>query len=195
MKSFARNAAIRSIRKTKDRDYIEQAFYTAGAMSLTPDGNGYTFTLPSYTDGFTSHLYGIESYPIYRISYTVPNLIFYASAFEPNDEGGYTAHVSTDIGMGIAINEVFTQLDGNWENWEGWDPGANYTLNQISFDLYTDDADWYFAFVGNSDLILVDYHGRKLKLNVHNMDDSESDYFFEYSETDEYGRIINEIKR
>ena len=24
-------------------DYIEQAFYAAGAMSLTPDGNGYTF--------------------------------------------------------------------------------------------------------------------------------------------------------
>ena len=40
---------------------------------------------------------------------------------------------------------------------------------------------------------MVDYHGRKLKLNVHNMDDSESDYFFEYSETDEYVRIINEI--
>lgn len=39
--------------------------------------------------------------------------------------------------MGIAINEVFTQLDGNWENWEGRDPGANYTLNQISFDLYS----------------------------------------------------------
>lgn len=117
-------------------DYIEQAFYAAGAMTLTPDGNGgYTFTLPSYTDGFTSHLYGIESYPTYRITYTVPNLTFYASAFEPNDEGGYTAHVSTDSGMGIAINEVFTELDGNWENWEGWDPGANYTLNQISFDL------------------------------------------------------------
>lgn len=118
-------------------DYIEQAFYAAGAMSLTPDGNGYTFTLPSYTDGFTSHLYGIESYPTYRITYTVPNLTFHVSAFEPNDKGGYTARVSTDSGMGIAINEVFTELDGNWENWEGWDPGANYTLNQISFDLYS----------------------------------------------------------
>ena len=118
-------------------DYIEQAFYAAGAMSLTPDGNGYTFTLPSYTGGFTSHLYGIESYPTYQITYTVPSLTFHVSAFEPNDKGGYTAHVSTDSGMGIAINEVFTQLDGNWENWEGWDPGANYTLNQISFDLYS----------------------------------------------------------
>lgn len=118
-------------------DYIEQAFYAAGAMSLTPDGNGYTFTLPSYTDGFTSHLYDIESYPTYRITYTVPSLTFHVSAFEPNDKGGYTARVSTDSGMGIAINEVFTELDGNWENWEGWDPGANYTLNQISFDLYS----------------------------------------------------------
>ena len=45
-------------------DYIEQAFYAAGAMSLTPDGNGYTFTLPSYTGGFTSHLFGVESYPM-----------------------------------------------------------------------------------------------------------------------------------
>lgn len=118
-------------------DYIEQAFYAAGAMSLTPDGNGYTFSLPSYTDGFTSHLYGIESYPTYRITYTVPSLTFYVSAFEPNDKGGYTAHVSTGSGMGIAINEVFTQLDGNWENWEDRDPGVNYTLNQISFDLYS----------------------------------------------------------
>ena len=121
-------------------DYIEQAFYAAGAMSLTPDGNGYTFTLPSYTDGFTSHLFGVESYPTYRITYTVPSLTFHVSSFETNDKGGYTAHVSTDSGMGIAINEVFTQLDGNWENWEGWDPGANYTLNQISFDLYSTEA-------------------------------------------------------
>ena len=121
-------------------DYIEQAFYAAGAMSLTPDGNGYTFTLPSYTGGFTSHLFGVESYPTYRITYTVPSLTFHVSSFETNDKGGYTAHVSTDSGMGIAINEVFTQLDGNWENWEGWDPGANYTLNQISFDLYSTEA-------------------------------------------------------
>ena len=121
-------------------DYIEQAFYAAGAMSLTPDGNGYTFTLPSYTGGFTSNLFGVESYPTYRITYTVPSLTFHVSAFEPNDKGGYTAHVSTDSSMGIAINEVFTQLDGNWENWEGWDPGANYTLNQISFDLYSTEA-------------------------------------------------------
>ena len=119
-------------------DYIEQAFYAAGAMSLTSDGNGgYTFTLPSYKGGFTSYLFGIDSYPTYRISYTVPSLIFYVSAFEPNDKGGYTAHVSTGSGMGIAINEVFTQLDGNWENWEDRDPGVNYTLNQISFDLYS----------------------------------------------------------
>ena len=118
-------------------DYIEQAFYAAGAMSLTPDGNGYTFTLPSYTDGFTSHLFGVESYPTYRITYTVPSLTFHVSAFEPNDKGGYTARVSTDSGMGIAINEVFTELDGKWENWEGWDPGVNYTLNRISFDLYS----------------------------------------------------------
>lgn len=119
-------------------DYIEQAFYAAGAMSLTSDGNGgYTFTLPSYKGGFTSYLFGIDSYPTYRISYTVPSLTFYVSAFEPNDKGGYTAHVSTGSGMGIAINEVFTQLDGNWENWEDRDPGVNYTLNQISFDLYS----------------------------------------------------------
>ncbi len=118
-------------------DYIEQAFYAAGAMSLTPDGNGYTFTLPSYKGGFTSYLFGIDSYPTYRITYTVPSLTFYVSAFEPNDKGGYTAHVSTGSGMGIAINEVFTQLDGNWENWEDRDPGVNYTLNQISFDLYS----------------------------------------------------------
>lgn len=119
-------------------DYIEQAFYAAGAMSLTSDGNGgYTFTLPSYKGGFTSYLFGIDSYPTYRITYTVPSLTFYVSAFEPNDKGGYTAHVSTGSGMGIAINEVFTQLDGNWENWEDRDPGVNYTLNQISFDLYS----------------------------------------------------------
>ena len=141
-------------------DYIEQAFYAAGAMSLTPDGNGYTFTLPSYTDGFTSHLYGIESYPTYRITYTVPSLTFHVSAFEPNDKGGYTAHVSTDSGMGIAINEVFTQLDGNWENWEGWDPGANYTLNQISFDLYsTEKTISMTPITCSSDNMVVDATG------------------------------------
>lgn len=141
-------------------DYIEQAFYAAGAMSLTPDGNGYTFTLPSYTDGFTSHLYGIESYPTYRITYTVPSLTFHVSAFEPNDKGGYTAHVSTDSGMGIAINEVFTELDGNWENWEGWDPGANYTLNQISFDLYsTEKTISMTSITCSSDNMVVDANG------------------------------------
>ena len=141
-------------------DYIEQAFYAAGAMTLTPDGNGYTFTLPSYTDGFTSHLYGIESYPTYRITYTVPSLTFHVTAFEPNDKGGYTARVSTDSGMGIAINEVFTQLDGNWENWEGWDPGANYTLNQISFDLYsTEKTIFTTPITFSSDNMVVDATG------------------------------------
>lgn len=141
-------------------DYIEQAFYAAGAMSLTPDGNGYTFTLPSYTDGFTSHLYGIESYPTYRITYTVPSLTFHVSSFEANDKGGYTAHVSTDSGMGIAINEVFTELDGNWENWEGWDPGTNYTLNQISFDLYSTEKTISMTPVTcSSDNMVVDATG------------------------------------
>ena len=57
----------------------------------------------------------------------------------------------------------------------------------------TDDGDGYFAFVGNPNLILVDYYGKKLKFNVHNMDDSDKDYFFEYTETDDNGSVINEI--
>ncbi len=142
-------------------DYIEQAFYAAGAMSLTPDGNGgYTFTLPSYKGGFTSYLFGIDSYPTYRITYTVPSLTFYVSAFEPNDKGGYTAHVSTGSGMGIAINEVFTQLDGNWENWEDRDPGVNYTLNQISFDLYSTEKNLSTTPITfGSDNMIVDATG------------------------------------
>ena len=116
-------------------DYIEQAFYNAGTITLTPDGNGYTFTLPSHTGSFVEHVIGEPSFPTYRITYTIPELTFYVSAFEPNDKGGYIAHVTTGSGMGIAVNEVFSHEDGDWSNWEEVDYGVNYTLNQISFDL------------------------------------------------------------
>lgn len=57
----------------------------------------------------------------------------------------------------------------------------------------TDDGDWYFAFVGNKDLILVDYYGKTLKMNIHDMTDAKKTYFFTYSECDDDGRIINSI--
>lgn len=116
-------------------DYVEQAFYAAGAVRLTPDGNGYTFTIPSYTGSFVEPLLGENSLYTYRITYTIPSLTFRVSAFEPNDRGGYTAHVTTGSGMELAINEVFTQEDGDWSNWDEVDYGINYTINEISFDL------------------------------------------------------------
>ena len=116
-------------------DYVEQAFYAAGEMHLIPDGNGYTFTVPSYTGSFVEPLLGENSLYTYRITYTIPSLTFRVSPFEPNDKGGYTAHVTTGSGMGLAVNEVFTQEDGDWSNWDEVDYGINYTINEISFDL------------------------------------------------------------
>ncbi len=116
-------------------DYFEQAFYNAGKIALIPDGNGYTFTIPPYTSSYVEHMIGEPSFPSYRITYTTPELTFYVSAFEPNDVGGYTAHVTTGHGMGLAVNEVFTHEDGDWSNWEEVDYGINYTVDEISFDL------------------------------------------------------------
>ena len=116
-------------------NYFERAFYNAGKIALIPDGNGYTFTIPSYTDSYVEHVIGEPTFPSYRITYTIPELTFYVSAFEPNDAGGYTAHVTTGHGMGLAINEVFTHEDGDWSNWEEIDYGINYTVDEISFDL------------------------------------------------------------
>ena len=69
-----------------------------------------------------------------------------------------------------------------------------YFCQESNLDICdTDDGDWYFAFVGNKDLLLVDYYGKTLKMNIHYMTDAEKSYFFIYSECDDDGRIINSI--
>ena len=71
---------------------------------------------------------------------------------------------------------------------------ADYFCEETDLDIQdTDDGDWYFAFVGNKDLILVDYDGKTLKMNIHNMTDAEKPYFFSYFESDDEGRTVNAI--
>ncbi len=71
---------------------------------------------------------------------------------------------------------------------------ADYFCEETDLDIHdTDDGDWYFAFVGNKDLILVDYYGKTLKMNIHNMTDTEKPYYFSYSECDDDGRTVNAI--
>lgn len=105
--------------------------------------------------------------------------------FFPADEGHFGAFDKYDYGEVKKLNEIVTRI--LTEPMYFFDSAAEFDIQD------TDDGDWYFAFVGNPDLILVDYYGKKLKFNVHNMDDSRKDYFFEYTETDDDGRIINEI--
>lgn len=70
----------------------------------------------------------------------------------------------------------------------------NYFCQETNLDIQdTDDGDWYFAFVGNKDLLLVDYYGKTLKMNIHDMTDAAKTYFFTYSECDDDGRIVNSI--
>ena len=70
----------------------------------------------------------------------------------------------------------------------------DYFCQETNLDIRdTDDGDWYFAFVGNKDLLLVDYYGKTLRMNIHYMTDAEKTYFFTYSECDDNGRIINSI--
>lgn len=57
----------------------------------------------------------------------------------------------------------------------------------------TDDGDHYFAFVGNKDLLLADYYGTYLKMNVHNMSDPNGSYFFLFEDTDDDGTVTNVI--
>jgi len=69
-----------------------------------------------------------------------------------------------------------------------------YFCEDTNLDICdTDDGDWYFAFVGNKDLILVDYYGKTLRMNIHYMTDAAETYFFAYSECDDDGRLINSI--
>ena len=73
---------------------------------------------------------------------------------------------------------------------------ADYFCEDSDLDIHdTDDCDLYFAFVGNKDLILVDYYGKTLKMNVHNMADAEKPYYFIYTESDDDGdgELINSI--
>ena len=105
--------------------------------------------------------------------------------FFPADEGHFEAFDEYDYGEVEELDEIVTEILT--------DP-TYFCDSAEDFDVQdTDDGDWYFAFVGNPGLILVDYYGKKLKFNVHNMDDSGKDYFFEYTEIDDDGRTINEI--
>lgn len=69
-----------------------------------------------------------------------------------------------------------------------------YFCEDANLDICdTDDCDWYFAFVGNKDLILVDYYRKTLRMNIHYMTDAVETYFFTYSERDNDGTLINSI--
>ena len=71
------------------------------------------------------------------------------------------------------------------------DPQYTYTNPEKLAIQDTDDGDWYFAFVGNKDLLLVQNGDTTLSCNIHVMNDSAKHYYFSFSETDEEGRIIN----
>lgn len=104
--------------------------------------------------------------------------------FFPADEGRFEVFDAYDYDEVEKLDEIVTEILTN---------PKYFCENTEDFDIQDTDSDCYFAFVGNSDLILVDYFDKKLKFNVHNMDDQEKDYFFEYSETDDDGSIINAI--
>ena len=57
----------------------------------------------------------------------------------------------------------------------------------------TDDGDWYFAFVGGKDLIHVYNDGRRLETNIHRMSDDTQTYYFDYTEENDDGMVINGI--
>lgn len=58
----------------------------------------------------------------------------------------------------------------------------------------TDDANWYFAFVVNSDIVYIDYYEQGiLSFNIHNMQNNKKTYYFEYTCQDDEGQIINKI--
>ena len=64
----------------------------------------------------------------------------------------------------------------------------DYFCEEPDLDIRdTDDSNWYFALVANKDLVLVDYCGKMLKMNVHNMTDTQKQYYFDYTECDEEG--------
>lgn len=70
----------------------------------------------------------------------------------------------------------------------------DYFCEEPDLDIRdTDDSNWYFALVANKDLVLVDYCGKTLKMNVHNMTDTQKQYYFDYTECDDDGRVINSI--
>ena len=50
------------------------------------------------------------------------------------------------------------------------------------------NCDWwtgYIVLVANTELILVDFFGKTLKMNIHNMNNVKKTYFFFYNEVDE----------
>lgn len=74
----------------------------------------------------------------------------------------------------------------------------DYFCEEPDLDIRdTDDSDWHFAFVANKNLVhveyYVNYYVKTLKMNVHNMTDPQKQYYFDYTECDEEGRVINSI--
>lgn len=57
----------------------------------------------------------------------------------------------------------------------------------------TDDADWYWAFVVNEDIVHIDNYGETIEFNIHNAANKNSVYYFSYSQMDDDGRIQNQI--
>jgi len=91
-------------------------------------------------------------------------------------------------------------LDGDGENIRSLGKVICNAINKTDYfcegleDIKdTDNGDRYYAIVGNESDILVDYYGIALKMNIHNMTDAVKSYYFDYSEFDDYGVLINAI--
>lgn len=70
----------------------------------------------------------------------------------------------------------------------------DYFCKDTDFDIMSmDHADWCFAFVGNKDFILVDYYGKRLNMNIHNMTDNIKPYYLSYVETNVDGKVVYSI--
>ena len=64
---------------------------------------------------------------------------------------------------------------------------VDYSLDDPDLDVeYDDFSDWYFAFIGNNERLLVDYYDKILETNVHDMSDDSKLYWLTYKQYDDY---------
>lgn len=114
-------------------DYIELGIEKAGLITLDPEKDGNTFTIPGY-----AYEYDDPDLWNAHVSIAMPSLTFHYTLEEMASDDGFditVMHAATDKNLGLTVDQSVPEEDD-------WSDFKTYTLNDVAFDVVVSKWDW-----------------------------------------------------